>query len=465
MSLPERLHHQLRSLSPDQQIAVATHIRDAAISHEMWMDDRKADRSVPIAASPLFVDPAIRGYLHHATWQMRRALQRLPAVVAEDEAAAALLRLGDAEREWLEQYRTEAAGWDSRYCRLDALFRNGDAARPAELKFIEPNVVGLGGLCYANDTVDILEECTLAPLVEQEPDLVAEPADDPRELLYRELLDFSEANGFGLDPTVALIGSRSGYETDGEDRRLVAWLNERGLDTLFADPRELCLTDDGSIVADERRIDVCYRMTELGDLVEIEQKGEPLDALRAAFDRGAVTPTVGGDLEHKSVFELFTSERFADHFTPAQRRVFERHVLWTRLLDERTTTGPTGERIDLAAYARDHRESLVLKPNRSYGGSGVLIGKHTGTREWERAVDDALAAPDDFVIQRLAPLVREELPVPTADGQGIETRSVYTVIGAFPSRYGLGLLGRYADEPVVNVTRSGGVLPVMVDFT
>jgi len=34
---------------------------------------------------------------------------------------------------------------------------------------------------------------------------------------------------------------------------------------------------------------------------------------------------------------------------------------------------PTGEDVDLLEYAPKDRESLVLKPNRAYGGEGVIV--------------------------------------------------------------------------------------------
>ena len=458
-----RLQNGLEQLDAGVARTMIERVREAARENGMWMEEREASTVVPICLRPGFVDPATLGYVHHATWQMRRALQRLPGVVAEDSQARELLSLTDVERKWFEQYRPASLHGDSRYCRLDALFRTGSPGRPAQFEFIEPNVVGLGGMCYAIDTVDILERFVFPEIWDAEGDDIPQRADDPRELLFLELMEFSRGRGFGENPTVVLLGSRNGYETDGEDRRLVDWLRRRGLDTLFADPRELEIGTDGVIFAEGRRVDVIYRMMELSDLVEIEQKEGELGAVRAAFDQQRVTPTVGGDLEQKSVFELFTNDRYADHFTPTQQEVFRRHVLWTRLLTDRETTGPGGESVALPSFAREHRSELVLKPNRSYGGTGVLIGPQTSAREWDQAIESAISGSSELVVQRLAKLVEEELPIQTDDA--FETRAVYTVIGVFPSRYGVGVLGRYSDEPVVNVTRSGGVVPYMVDFS
>ena len=457
------LEEAWRALDEDQNRRLARCVRQQAERYEMWMEVGDEITDVPICGRPTPVDPATRGYLHHASWQIRRALERLPAIVSENSAAAEILELGPAEREWYRRYAHEGDEPDVRFCRIDAVFRAGGAARPAHLEFIEPNVVGLGGTCYAVDTVDILRECVFSELFDDPDRLQLERADDPRELLRRELLDYSRDRGFGAEPAVALIGSRNGYETDGEDRRLVDWLRQRGLDAHFADPRELELGGDDELLVEEEPVDFLFRMMELSDLTEIEQKGHRLEAMREAFDRGVVVPSLAAEFEHKSVFELFTSPDFADCFTPSQRTVFGRHVVWTRLLDARETLGPDGQQIDLPDYARRHRSDLVIKPNRSYGGSGVLIGKHVDQRDWEAAIDAALSQSGQMVVQRLARFVRERLPVPA--GETYTTRPVYTVIGVFPSRHGVGLLGRYSDDSVVNVTRAGGVVPVMVDFS
>lgn len=468
LPLHERLVEGLQSMGPSARIRMAESVVDAAIEAGMWMDDRETGREVPIALLPATIDPAQFGYMHHAAWQLRRALQRLPEIVAEDAAAAELVPLGDEERRWFDRFRSPSDASTSRFCRIDALYRPAPSGEnPAQLSFIEPNVVGLGGLCYAVDALEILDRHVFGPHLGDGVEKSIRAADDPRTLLAAELETHLQQHDGDRPAVIALLGSRSGYDTDGEDRRLVESMNERSeFDVLFADPEELEVSGDDSehgIAAHGRSIDLIYRMMELSDLVEREAGGADLDAMKEAFKRGMVVPTVAGDLEHKSVFELFTDPRFAHHFTRRQRRIFDQHVLWTRLLTERRTKSPAGRQIDLPKYVRRERHRLVLKPNRSYGGSGVVLGPQTAAREWDRLVDTALEDDDQYVVQQLAPLVREQLPV--VGDSGFDVRDVYTVVGVFPSPYGCGLLGRYAEEGVVNVSRSGGVVAYGLDFT
>ena len=56
------------------------------------------------------------------------------------------------------------------------------------------------------------------------------------------------------------------------------------------------------------------------------------------------------------------------------------------------------------------RESLVIKPNRSYGGEGVLIGLSTPQAEWEAAIERIVTSGERWVVQQLAILPVSEFP-------------------------------------------------------
>ena len=140
-----------------------------------------------------------------------------------------------------------------------------------------------------------------------------------------------------------------------------------------------------------------------------------------------------------------------------------RHVLWTRLVAARRTTSPHGDHIDLLEYARTERESLVLKPNRSYGGDGVMVGHSVEQGEWERALDRALAEPETrWVLQQAAPIpVKSFHVLDDATGE-VHVEPFYVVMGFASNRYGVALLARASQQQVVNVAQHGGVCAVMV---
>jgi uncharacterized circularly permuted ATP-grasp superfamily protein len=130
-------------------------------------------------------------------------------------------------------------------------------------------------------------------------------------------------------------------------------------------------------------------------------------------------------------------------------------------LSDRPTVLPDGQVGPLLEYARREHETLVLKPNRSYGGQGVVIGHLLGRAEWESALESALADEGRWVVQQLAALPVREFPVLGPDG-GLHVEPFYVVMGFAPSKYGLAILGRASQRQVVNVAQRGGLCAVVL---
>src|SRR6185503_13863039 len=106
---------------------------------------------------------------------------------------------------------------------------------------------------------------------------------------------------------------------------------------------------------------------EVNDLAAHEEAGDDLSGLKQALKSGRCISSLAGEFDHKSAFQVFTEERFAAHFSAEERKVIRTHVPWTRLVEEGRTSGPEGGEIDLLPWMQQHRDALLLKPNRSYG--------------------------------------------------------------------------------------------------
>ncbi len=182
--------------------------------------------------------------------------------------------------------------------------------------------------------------------------------------------------------------------------------------------------------------------------------------VREAFRRNRVVSSVAGEFDHKSVWELFTNPDFGRFFTSGQRRLFQEYLVWTRLIWERRTTDPAGRPVDLVPYIRRHRSRLILKPNREYGGVGVVIGPHVTQARWERTLDRFLRHPSSAVVQEHVPIRMERFPVWTA--RGVRLESFYVVSGFAATAQGMAVLGRCSKESVVNVSRRGGLVPTLI---
>jgi hypothetical protein len=209
-------------------------------------------------------------------------------------------------------------------------------------------------------------------------------------------------------------------------------------------------------------VDLAYRDYAVCDLIDLERSGVDVEPMRALFRQNRIISSIAAELDQKSCWEILTDPQFTQkYFSADERQVFRRHVLWTRILSDRRTLLPDGESGDLLEYVRGEAESLVLKPNRAYGGQGVVIGLGLEQREWEAAVEKALADSERWVVQQLASIPVREFPVLDEDGR-VHLEPFYTVMGFAPSKYGLAILGRASQKQVVNVAQRGGMCVVMI---
>jgi uncharacterized circularly permuted ATP-grasp superfamily protein len=132
-------------------------------------------------------------------------------------------------------------------------------------------------------------------------------------------------------------------------------------------------------------------------------------------------------------------------------------------VSERATRLPDGETGDLIPFLREERESLVLKPNRAYGGEGVTLGMSVEPAEWNAAIDRAVGTNGQWVAQQLASIPVYEFPVVSDEGE-VHTEPFYTVMGFAPSKYGLAIMGRASQKQVVNVAQRGGMCVAAIGY-
>ncbi|MEO5509623.1 MAG: hypothetical protein ABIS27_03275, partial [Longimicrobiales bacterium] len=235
-----------------------------------------------------------------------------------------------------------------------------------------------------------------------------------------------------------------------------------GISLLHADASELHLRGDEVFYGDAR-VDLAYRDASVLDLMDLAAEGVDIAPMRALLRQNRVVSSIAAELDQKSCFEVFTDPALADRFlTEAEQQVMRRHVLWTRIISARNTTLPGGGQGDLMEYVRAHRELLVLKPNRSYGGEGVKVGPSMEQGEWESAIASALRDENDrWVAQETAHIPVKSFHV-LDDNDELRIAPFYVVMGIAPSHYGVAMLVRAARGKVVNIAQQGGTCAVMV---
>jgi hypothetical protein len=448
---------------PKEEIyQIASEVRCACQRQDLsYVDESGVRGIIPLMLRPRIIDPIQRSYFHYVCLQVVDALKRLGALYLTDARVRKLLPLSEGEEQWLrDAWGTSVPRYHTMISRLDA---NTDFTAPdwrENFQFFEANSVGVGGLYYAPIAERILLELVGPRLQTLEPELFLEPNYDTRNLLLHELRLHARSIRRPRC-NIALLDDPDSVGGITEYPRLAEYFESQGHRAVVADPREICLEGD-DLYHHDLPVDVLYRDLELKQCLQMEAKsGKDMAGLRTAFRRNQIVSSLAGDFDHKSCWEVFTDDQFAHHFTAAQWRIFQRHMLWTRLIRETKTVDDSGRMVDLVPYVRKHRDMLVIKPNRDFGGVGVTIGPETSSAEWDAVLQEAVVRPFSYVVQDYAPVRKKEFPVIHGDGT-ITNEEFHVTCGFIVSASEIGIVGRASKKTVVNIAKQGGLTAVLM---
>lgn len=419
--------------------------------------------TIRVMARPIGVMEDQLAYLNYVSLTLINALKRMPELYLSDPDIRSVVPLGEEEEAWLvDSWGPSQRENNPVFGRLDATCEFTSPMWKDSLRFLEPNLTGVGGIHLGPTCEGLLADVVLPALQLQDAELSMTVGPDLRELFIQDVLDHLEAIGRS-GRVLCFVEPKYAGEGICEQGPLAEYFHARhGMTVLHADPAELELKE-GEVYFDGTKVDVAYRDYEVRNLVELErERGVDVSPLRLLFRENRMVSSMSGEFDHKSSWEILTDARFAQkYFSAEERQVFRRHVLWTRVLSDRRTTLPDGSEGDLLEHARKEHDLLVLKPNRSYGGDRILIGQLLTLAEWERAIEEALSDEEQWVVQRLASIPVHEFPVADVDGS-VHVEPFYTVMGFAPTKYGLGILGRASQKQVVNVAQRGGMCGVLI---
>jgi hypothetical protein len=373
-----------------------------------------------------------------------------------------LLQIAPEEEAWLwECWGQSQRDNNPIFGRLDAMIDFISPMWKDSLRFVEPNLSGIGGLHLVPTAESIIADLVVPELHRQDEQLHLHVGHDIRELLMQEVLDHLETLGRPARHLCFVEPKYAGSGPDEQESVTRHFHDHYHIKVTHADPRELTLSGDEVCYAGDP-IDLAYRDYAVADLIDLERQGADVRPMRALFRQNRIISSIAAELDQKSCWEVLTEPLLTRrHFSTDERQVFRRHILWTRIVSARQTTRPDGEVGDLLEYMRAERETLVLKPNRAYGGSGVVIGPLVEQAAWDDAIEKALADQERWVVQQLASIPVSVFPVLGPDGK-IHFEPFYTVMGFAPSKYGVAILGRASQKQVVNVAQRGGMCVVLI---
>lgn len=462
MRLATRVQHAFDRIPNDAVIDLMRAIQRAASDRHLAYQRDGVTEIIRLLPCPLTLSPDQLGYTHYVSETILNCIKRLPDLYFQVPRVREILRITPAEEEWLRECWTPAhREANPVFGRLDAVVDYTTAMWKDSIKFMEPNLSGIGGLHIAPTSTRILADLVVPALLAQDPSIRLQVTEDVRELLLQELLEHLDAIG-RPDGQIVLVDPK--YATDGPDEpeEVAAYYRRRhGISVLHADVSELRLRGD-EVFYEDTRVDLVYRDASVLDLIDLAEEGVDVAPMRVLLRQNRVVSSITAELDQKSCFELFTDPALVQEFlTVEERHLMRRHVLWTRILSGRRTVSPNGEAIDLLEYARKERESLVLKPNRSYGGEGVVVGPAAGQGEWEAAINRAVMDEERWVVQQVAPIPVKSFQV-LDDSDRLHVEPFYVVVGMAPSRDGVALVVRASQQHVVNLAKQGGMCAIMV---
>ncbi|MBI3273222.1 MAG: hypothetical protein HYZ53_29800 [Planctomycetes bacterium] len=455
----ERLQELLEGLPPAEYASLAKSVEKAGSDRSVvFYPSDTQRRLIQIALRPWILTPTQREYFRQVYLHIEDACRKLYPLSLEDPEVKRLLPLSEAERDWFDRsFPHGRVPLQTLFGRLDATV---DAGRPDwrdTLRVIEVNLSGIGATYYSFAAGQIAREL-LAPAFQRlDPTLSFEYADDVLSLVLHQVLDHARALGLAR-ANIGLVQDESTLAGPYEFPTIAEHYRRQGYHAQVVDPRALVVRN-GELFAGDTPLDVLYRDPTLENLLEMERKGDDLTAMRFAFEKNRVVSGLVGELDHKGALEVLTSERMARHLTDEQRETFRRHLPWTRVVRPTRTKDPDGRDVDLATYTRSHRERLVLKPNRDYGGAGVTLGRETAAPEWEQRLEEALHRPFETVVQEAVEVYVERYPVLAGDRVSFEP--FFNIAGFSGTRRGMATLARMARGRIVNITRDGGVAGVL----
>jgi hypothetical protein len=353
LALAVRVRRAFYAIPEREQARLMGAIREECIRrHLIYLRNGESD-AIRVLACPLTALPDQLSYIQSVTLTLINALKRLPELYVQDFAVRELLRLTPEEEQWLwDCWGPSHHDTNPVFGRLDAMVDFTSPMWKDSLRFVEPNLSGIGGLHLVPTTEAIVADLVVPALQARDPGLRLDVGTDIRDLLMQEVTEHLEGLGRSarnfcfVEPKYAASGP-------DEQEALARYFHDRfGTKIQHADPSELTLKGD-EVYYQGDAVDLVYRDYPVSDLADLARQGVDVQPMRALFKQNRVVSSIGAEIDQKSCFEILTDRQFTQkYFTADERQVFRRHVLWTRLLSDRATQLPGGETGPLLDYVR-----------------------------------------------------------------------------------------------------------------
>ena len=258
-------------------------LRDESLRrHLIYLRDGQPD-AIHVMSCPLAVLPDQVAYLHIVSLTIQNALKRLPELYFQDFSVRETLQLSPEEDKWLWDCWSPAHRENNPvFGRHDAVVDFTSPMWKESLKFLEPNLSGIGGLHLVPTAEQLVADLVLPLMQATDSELQLAVGADIRQLLMQEVLEHLETLG---RPVRNLCFVEPKYAGSGPDEQevLAQYFHDRfGLKLMHADPAELTLTND-EVYYNGDPVDLAYRDYAVSDLMDCEREGVNVEPMRVLF--------------------------------------------------------------------------------------------------------------------------------------------------------------------------------------
>jgi hypothetical protein len=401
---------------------------------------------------PFFLSPQDEDRVRYATETLARLGESMAIASLEDNSLFAQFHLRPEEERLV---RLPAGhGPASTASRVDAFLL------PESLKFTEYNGESPAGSGYTETLSEIFRGLPVMKEFAEQFEIHSYP-------LSARLLDaligtYRDWGGTSKSPQMLIVDWKE-VPTWSEFEILKERFEALRVPVVLADPREL-EWDGKTLAAKGKKIDLVYRRVLINDIVA---RPKECEALVKAYEAQAVcvANNFRCKIPHvKAFFAVLTEQKNASLFSTDELEVIQRHVPWTRMVED-VKTDYQGQPIALLDYIRKNQKDLVLKPSDEYGGTGVTLGWEVDASHWENAIQEALPAGKStekhgcWIVQEKISMRRGEFPYIGANGK-VEFRDMLVDLAPYMFRGKLaGFLTRLSASSLANVTSGGGQIP------
>ncbi|MES0003150.1 glutathionylspermidine synthase family protein [Mesorhizobium sp. M0051] len=405
-------------------------------------------RAYPVCIRPLAIDSGLAHHLSATAEAVIKLLDFASELYCCNEAVQDLFPSYKHLRHWitcLPKHRPIV-----RICRLDGLFGSD-----GHYKIIETNTESPGGVIQNGLAAKVWSRIP-NPLTDGlSLDVSKQPFARNTNCFVQELVSAYRAATDSELRTAAVVNFRGRYTNEVE--WIVNGLRNAGAKAELLDVSSMKRTPRGLVGPDGELIELVYNKVDPRDFIEYSGLTDYLDAC-AAQEVVSINPWISQwILSDKAILAVLSDDRFKSNFDVEQIELIARHVPWTRFVRVGETTDPERRQIELIGYIRKNKANLVLKPSNATRGEHVLVGHLTSSDVWEEHIERAALSP--YVVQEyIKPREVTAIHLPT---RSIEKMAYGVDCYVFGGRLA-GFQSRASFDPVMNVGRSGILLPVAI---